>query len=283
MESSLNRLNLWFMATLHIAALSTLGWTVVQTPPWPDVALGAVWYWCSGLAITAGYHRLFAHGSYRCSSIVSLFFLLFGAAAVQNSAIVWVSDHRRHHAHTDSDEDPYDVRRGLWWAHMGWVLHDDTAAHDYRNVPDLLGNRLIALQHRWYVPAALVMAGVVPAVIGTVWGDPLGAVLWAGCVRLVAQYHATFAINSIAHRFGRRPYSSRTSARDNSLVALLTMGEGYHNFHHRFPADYRNGVRLADYDPTKWLVHGLSMIGLASDLRRTPSETIARARSQVRS
>ena len=99
----------------------------------------------------AGYHRLFAHGSYRCSSIVSLFFLLFGAAAVQNSAIAWVSHyHPRHHAHTDSDEDPYDVRRGLWWAHMGWVLHDDTADHDYRNVPHLLGNRLIALQHRWY-------------------------------------------------------------------------------------------------------------------------------------
>jgi stearoyl-CoA desaturase (delta-9 desaturase) len=125
------------------------------------------------------------------------------------------------------------------------------------------------------------MSGVVPALVGCLWHDPLGAFLWAGCVRVVAQYHSTFSINSVAHRFGRRPYSTATSARDNAFVALLTMGEGYHNFHHRFPSDYRNGVGWLDYDPTKWVVSTLAAVGLASDLKRTPRETILRSRAPL--
>jgi stearoyl-CoA desaturase (delta-9 desaturase) len=280
MEDQANRLNILFMAAVHLITLAVLGWSCVHQPAWPNVVLALVWYWGSGLSITGGYHRLFAHGSYRCSRAVAIFYLLFGAAAVQNSALTWVADHRRHHAHTDSDDDPSDARRGFWWAHMGWVLHGDAAAANFTNVRDLLGNRLVALQHRFYLPIAVAMAGVVPALIGMTWGDPFGAFLWAGCVRLVAQYHATFAINSIAHRFGRRPYSTTTSARDNPLVALLALGEGYHNFHHRFPSDYRNGVRWVDYDPTKWMVRLLAAVGLASHLKRTSRQVIARARRQ---
>jgi stearoyl-CoA desaturase (delta-9 desaturase) len=124
------------------------------------------------------------------------------------------------------------------------------------------------------------MAGVLPALLALAWDDPVGGVLWAGSIRLVAQYHSTFAINSIAHRFGRQPYSNATSARDNVLVALLTMGEGYHNFHHQFPSDYRNGVRWFNYDPTKWLVRALAAVGLTSDLKRSAPEAILRARRE---
>jgi stearoyl-CoA desaturase (delta-9 desaturase) len=272
------RLNSWFLIIVHIAALATLGWCLTHPPAWPTIGLGLLWYLCSGLAITGGYHRLFAHGSYRCSPVVSFFCLLFGAAAVQNSALAWASDHRRHHACPDSEDDPYDARRGLWWSHIGWILRSGSA-RDYSNVRDLTKDRLIMLQHRFYSGAAFFMAAVVPALLGNIWHDALGAFLWAGCVRLVLQYHSTFAINSVAHRFGARPYSSRTSARDNLFVALLTMGEGYHNFHHRFPSDYRNGIRWIDYDPTKWFVYALEAVGLASDLKRTPPQAIARARS----
>jgi len=272
-----NLLNVWFMAAMHLAALTVLVSSVIDSPGWSNVVLALIWYGCSGVSITGGYHRLFAHRSYRCAQAVRAFFLLFGAAAVQNSALTWVSDHRRHHAEADSDDDPYDARQGLWWSHIGWVLHDDPA-RDYSNVRDLSADRLVNWQHRFYLPIAVVMAGAVPALVASAWGDPLGGFLWAGCVRLVVQYHSTFAINSIAHRFGRRPYSMTTSARDNVFVALVTLGEGYHNFHHRFPSDYRNGVRWFDFDPTKWLVRALAAVGAASELRRASPQAIARAR-----
>ena len=125
------------------------------------------------------------------------------------------------------------------------------------------------------------MAAVVPAAIAWTWHDPLGGLLWAGCVRLVVQYHATFAINSVAHRFGNRPYSSTTSARDNVLVAMLTLGEGYHNFHHCFPSDYRNGAGRFDVDATKWFISTLAFVGLASDLKRASPQAVLRARKGV--
>jgi stearoyl-CoA desaturase (delta-9 desaturase) len=191
--------------------------------------------------------------------------------------VTWASGHRRHHAHTDQDDDPYDARKGLWWSHIGWLLRS-SRGRDYSNVADLSRDRLVAFQHRFYGPLAVMMAGGVPALVAGAWGDPLGGFLWAGCVRLVVQYHATFAINSVAHRFGSRRYSTATSARDNVLLAVLTLGEGYHNFHHRFPSDYRNGVRRLDIDATKWFIGLLAMVGLASDLKRTPAQVVMRAR-----
>jgi stearoyl-CoA desaturase (Delta-9 desaturase) len=266
------------MAALHATALATVVWSVRQHPAVPTVALGVAWLLASGVSITGGYHRLFSHRSYRCSRIVAGLYLLFGAAALQNSALAWVSAHRRHHAHTDQDDDPYDARRGLWWSHVGWLLQ--SACHvDYSNVKDLSQDPLVALQHRRYMPLAVVMAGVVPMLIAwACWRDPIGGLLWAGCVRLVVQYHATFAINSVAHRFGSRPYSTDTSARDNVLLAIVTLGEGYHNFHHRFPSDYRNGPHLFDVDATKWFIGAMALLGLASELKRTSPQLVMRTR-----
>jgi stearoyl-CoA desaturase (delta-9 desaturase) len=280
-EAVMNPINVAFICGVHVVALGTLVSCVVRLPPLPTVVLACLLYWLSGLSITAGYHRLLAHRSYECTRAVAIFYLIFGAAAVQNSALRWASDHRRHHAHADNDNDPHDARRGFWWSHLGWVLHDGPVA-DYTNVRDLLSNRLIRWQARNYVPLAVVTCVLLPALIAGFWGDPIGGMLWAGAVRLVAQYHATFSVNSVAHRFGHRPYSLTTSARDNVLIALLTMGEGYHNFHHRFPSDYRSGARKSDYDPTKWLVCGLAFVGLAFNLRRTSTESIERARHRRR-
>jgi stearoyl-CoA desaturase (Delta-9 desaturase) len=273
----LDRRRVSFMAGLHLAALATLVRATHQPLAWPTVALAVTWLLCSGLSITGGYHRLFAHRSYRCSRTVAAFYLLFGAAAVQNSALSWASAHRRHHAHTDQDEDPYDARRGLWWSHIGWLLHS-RSVHDCSNVPDLSRDRLVVWQHRLYTPLAIAMAGVVPVLIASAWRDPLGGFLWAVCMRLVVQYHGTFAINSVAHRFGSRPYSTATSARDNPLLAVLTLGEGYHNFHHRFPSDYRNGVRRLDLDATKWFIRALALARLATDLKRAAPQAVVRAR-----
>jgi stearoyl-CoA desaturase (delta-9 desaturase) len=274
--------NILFLSTFHALALAAIAWLVFGRTSPLTIALGAVWFACCGLAITGGYHRLFAHPTYNASLPVRLFYLLFGAASVQNSALKWSADHRLHHATTDTDEDPYNIRRGFWWAHIGWIFYKKPGEGDPRRVKDLVADPLIVWQDRNYVWLALVFGGLVPLGLGFLWGDPIGALLVACCLRLVLQWHATFAVNSFAHWLGSQPYSRSTSARDSFLTALITLGEGYHNFHHRFQADYRNGVRWYHFDPTKWFVWTLERIGLTWDLRRTSPETIERALIAVR-
>jgi len=273
-------LNTLFIASAHVAALGALIYSLIVGIRWENVLLAAVWFLAAGLSITGGYHRLFSHKTYRAAWLLRLPYLLFGAAAVQNSVINWSSDHRRHHADTDHDEDPYNSLKGFWWSHVGWVLYKDPL-RDLDNVKDLAADPLVAFQHKYYIPLVVLMVGVVPAAIGMMWGDPLGAFLWAGLIRLVLQYHSTFSINSLAHMFGRRPYNSAISARDNGIVALITLGEGYHNFHHQFPGDYRNGVRAWHFDPTKWIVKSLSWVRITRDLRKVSQQTIERAKAQA--
>lgn len=273
--------NFLFLVFAHLTAAFAIVYLAAIRFSWATVAFGLVWGVCCGLSITAGYHRLFSHGAYRAMLPLRLFYLLFGAASVQNSALQWSRDHRAHHAKTDREGDPYDIRRGFWWAHILWVVHRRPAGATTAPVTDLEGDPLIRWQHRWYVPLAIVFGGVLPLAIGSLWGDPIGAVLVAGFLRLVIQWHATFAVNSLTHTFGRQPYSRTTSARDSFWVALLTFGEGYHNYHHRFQADYRNGVRWYHFDPTKWWIWTAARLGLAAGLRRVPRSRILAARAAL--
>ncbi len=270
--------NLLFLVAAHLAAAFAVVYMAVFQFSWWTVGFAMVWGTCCGLSITGGYHRLFSHGAYQAHWAVRLFYLLFGAASVQNSALAWSRDHRVHHAHTDQDDDPYDIRRGFWWAHITWVVHHAPSRPD-TSTSDLETDPLVMFQHRYYVPLALLFGAGLPALIGCAWGDPIGALLVAGFLRLVVQWHATFSINSLTHMFGSRPYSRLTSARDSFWVALLTFGEGYHNFHHRFQIDYRNGVRWYHFDPTKWWIWTLARVGLTSNLRRVPDERIAAVRA----
>lgn len=271
----LNWTNLLFISAMHLLAIVAIVYLItVRASGW-TIGLGVLWFALSGLAITAGYHRLFAHRSYCAAAWLRCFYLLFGAAAVQNSAWAWSADHRVHHAGTDQDEDPYNISRGFWWAHIGWVFFHTGPRETPR---DLSADALVRFQHRNYLPLALLFGLALPGLIGLLWGDPLGCVLVAGVARLVVQWHATFSVNSLAHWVGRRPYSLATSARDSCLVALVSLGEGYHNFHHRFQADYRNGVRWYHFDPTKWFVWSLARVGCTWNLTRTPAAAIARAR-----
>jgi stearoyl-CoA desaturase (delta-9 desaturase) len=270
--------NISFMVTAHaVAALAVIYLVTVRCSPW-TVGLGIVWFLLSGLSISGGYHRLFAHRSYHAAAPVRFGYLLFAAAAVQNSALRWAADHRVHHAHTDSESDPYSIRRGFWWAHLGWVLFRNPDRAGKGSAPDLEADALIAFQHRYYLPIAIVFGALLPGALGFLWGDPIGALLVVGFLRLVVQWHVTFSINSFAHWIGRQPYCTDSTARDSGLTALISFGEGYHNFHHRFQADYRNGVRWWHFDPTKWLVWSLSWTGLTRDLTRTPAAAIAKAR-----
>jgi stearoyl-CoA desaturase (delta-9 desaturase) len=256
--------------------------------PWYGLTHGFMtgsWVCCvvflvaNGMSITAGYHRLWAHRSYEAHTALKIVYLIFGSMALQNSALIWCSGHRRHHLHVDDNErDPYSARRGFWFSHIGWMLRDyPSGAPDFTNIPDLRREPLLTFQHRFYLPLVLVTNFGFPLTAGWLLGDVWGSFLLAGVLRLVLSHHFTFFINSLAHMWGSRPYTEENTARDNPVLAFFTHGEGYHNFHHIFAHDYRNGVRWWQWDPTKWLIAGLQWVGLTRRLKRTPAFQIQRA------
>jgi len=210
---------------------------------------------------------------------VRLLYLVFGTMALQNSVFAWCAGHRAHHLHVDDvDRDPYSARRGFWFSHIGWMLREYPSGRpDFSNIPDLKRDPMLAFQHRYYVPLALATNIGLPLILGILFHDVWGMLILAGVLRLVWSHHVTFFINSLAHMWGSRPYTEDNSARDNPVLAVITYGEGYHNFHHIFAHDYRNGVRWWQWDPTKWLIAGLQLFGLTRRLKRTPVFQIQRA------
>jgi len=251
---------------------------------WFQVGMFLVIGALSGFSITAGYHRLFAHKTYEAKWPMRLLVLLFGATVFENSVLMWTSDHRRHHKHTDHDDDPYNIQKGFFHAHMGWMLFKLNAEPPIDNVPDLEQDPLVQWQHRHVFTLAVVIGLVLPAVVGFLydgWVGALGGLLISGLARVVILQHVTFFINSACHYVGRQPYSTRCSARDSFLMALVTLGEGYHNYHHEFQHDYRNGPKPWNWDPTKWLIWTLSKVGVTSSLRRVPAEKIQAAEQAV--
>lgn len=238
-----------------------------------------VLFFANGLSITGGYHRLWAHRAYEAHWSVRLVLMLFGTMALQNSILVWASGHRTHHRHVDDiDQDPYSAKRGFWFSHIGWMLREyPSGVSDFSNARDLLDDRMVMFQHKYYVPLTILMNVGLPALIGWAVGDFWGVILLGGFLRLVLSHHVTFFINSLAHMWGSQPYTDENTARDNPVLALFTHGEGYHNYHHIFQYDYRNGIKWWQYDPTKWLVYGLSLVGLTSNLKRCDDFAIRRA------
>ncbi len=242
-------------------------------------------FWFAAGSITLGYHRLFSHLSFKASWPVKLFTLIFGAAAFEGSAIEWTTDHREHHKHVDHEKDPYNINKGFFWAHIGWLFVKFRIDPPFDNAKDLLQDKMVMWQHRNFLKIAILISFVLPPLIGWWWGGPitaLGSFLIGGFLRVVIVQHATFSINSLCHWIGTRPYDDKVSARDSWFVALVTFGEGYHNFHHTFQHDYRNGVKPWQFDPTKWTVWFLSKIGMVTDVRRVPEEKIHEAEEAVR-
>ncbi|MFT6903040.1 MAG: stearoyl-CoA desaturase (delta-9 desaturase) [Colwellia sp.] len=238
----------------------------------------------SGMSITAGYHRLWSHKSYDANNFVKVVLAIGGAMSLQNSILHWCSDHRIHHRHVDDNEhDPYSAKKGFWYSHIGWMLREYQIQRyaDYSNCRDLQKDTVVMWQHKHYLKIMLGANFGVPLLLGWMNGDIWGMLLLAGVFRLVVVHHVTFFINSLAHIWGKQPYTNKNSARDNDILAFFTFGEGYHNFHHIFEYDYRNGVKWWQFDPTKWLIKGLSIIGWASNLRRTPEERIEKAKAAM--
>lgn len=234
----------------------------------------------TGMSITAGYHRLYSHRTFKASPIVEFLILFFGAAAFEQSVLDWSSQHRDHHRYVDTERDPYSIKKGFWYAHIGWMTLWKQLP-DYGNVKDLLKDKLVMHQHRHYVAWGVTAGILLPLLLGVLSGHALGALIFSVCVRLTLVYHATFCINSVCHVFGKATYDINATARDHWLVAFLTNGEGYHNFHHRFPLDYRNGVRWYHWDPSKWMIALLAKLGLAWDLKKTAALCILQAKLEA--
>lgn len=257
-------------------------WThVVSLGVWVVFGLFMAW---NGMSITAGYHRLWSHKTYTAHPLVKWFLLTGGTLAVQGSVFDWATGHRLHHRHVDDIyEDPYSAKRGFWFSHLGWMLKNyPSGNYDYKNIPDLKADPILVAQHKYY-PLWILLANLgLPAAAGYLVGDVRGTLVLAGLLRLVLSHHFTFFINSLCHMYGTRPYTDTNTARDNPILALFTWGEGYHNYHHYFQYDYRNGVKWWQYDPTKWLIYGLSKVGLASDLKRVPDVAIQHAQVEMK-
>jgi stearoyl-CoA desaturase (delta-9 desaturase) len=282
-EKKIHWLNTAFLTVTPVAAVILVPIYYAQAGfSWaPLIAMSVLW-WATGLGITAGYHRLFSHKSYKATWPVRLAYAILGGAAWQNSAIVWCSDHRIHHREVDTDLDPYNAQRGFWWSHMGWVMVEDSGERDFANVRDLLKDPICAWQHKYYMPITVAFNVGLPLALGLITGDVWGMLLMAGLVRVVLVHHFTFCINSLAHMFGSQRWSTGNSSRDSWWLSFFTFGEGYHNYHHAFETDYRNGVEWYHFDPGKWLIWSLTRLNLASDVRRVPRDVVIRKRFEER-
>ena len=256
-------------------------WT--HSVSWQVWAIFAFFMAWNGLSITVGYHRLWSHRTYQAHPIVKWFFLIGGTLAVQGSVFDWCAGHRLHHRHVDDIyQDPYSAKRGFWFSHIGWMLKNYPSGHyDYKNIPDLKADPVLVAQDKYYALWILLANIGLPALFGWMVGDIAGTLVLAGLLRLVLSHHFTFFINSLCHMFGTRPYTDTNTARDNPILAIFTWGEGYHNYHHFFQYDYRNGVKWWQYDPSKWIIYGLSKIGLTWDLKRIPDVTIQHAQTEM--
>ena len=287
-STRINWLNTLFLLVTPILAIggAVFHWMYFGAPGWTEAIVFFAFYYACGLSITVGYHRLFSHRSHDASWPLVLFYAVFGAGSFQNSIIEWCSDHRNHHKSTDTEQDPYSVTRGFWYSHMGWVMIEEEAfQNDFANVKDLQASKIIRWQHRNIFLIGAISGIILPAVIGYLVGGlatAVGCLVWGGLVRTVFVHHGTFLINSAAHIWGTQPYSEENSSRDSFLLAFLTFGEGYHNFHHTFQADYRNGHKWFHVDPSKWWIKGFNLVGLNSNLKSTPKHSIEVAKLDMK-
>lgn len=250
----------------------------------PVLIMSVIQYFLTGLGITGGYHRLWSHRAYKASWPVEFVLAMWGAAAFEGSARWWSRNHRAHHRYVDTDKDPYAVHKGFWFAHAGWMILKQEGHQSGRvDISDLNENKLIMWQHHNYLVCALTFGFVLPCAIGHFcFNDFWGALVYACFGRMFFVHQATFCVNSLAHYWGDQPFSKQHTSFDSIITAFVTLGEGYHNYHHEFPHDYRNGIRWYQYDPTKWIVRFLSWFGLTWDLVRFPNNEIAKARVQVK-
>ena len=246
---------------MHLGCLAVfwVGWSASA------IIVAAVLYLIRAFAITAFYHRYFSHRSFKTGRLTQFLFAVLGASAVQRGPLWWASHHRHHHAETDSPADPHSPGvHGFWWSHVAWFLADENVAVREEHVRDWLKYPELRFLDRFDFLVPLVLAALLFALGGAQW------LVWGFFVSTVALYHATFTINSLAHRFGSRRYQTADDSRNNFLLALLTLGEGWHNNHHFYPNAARQGFYWWEIDVTWYALKLMAALGLVDKLRPIP-------------
>jgi stearoyl-CoA desaturase (Delta-9 desaturase) len=274
-----------FLALLAAVPLAW-GWGL----SWVDVALMAVWYTLTCLGVTVGFHRYFTHGSFKTGRSVRVALAIAGSLAVQGPILHWVADHRRHRAFSDKAGDPHPpwlfgtapvaLVRGFWHAHVGWIL-DRALTNQQRFAPDLLADRDVRLVHRTFGLWTVVTLGA-PAVTGGLitwsWWGAVSAFFWAGLVRVTLLHHVTWSVNSVCHMVGERPFAARDRSANFWPLAVLSMGESWHNLHNADPTCARHGVRKWEIDVSARVIWLLEKLGWVSDVRWPSRQRLARIR-----
>ncbi|MEK6628822.1 MAG: acyl-CoA desaturase [Bdellovibrionota bacterium] len=243
---------------------------------------GLIFAVATNLSITMGYHRLYAHKSYEAHPVLEWILLFISSGAFQGSALKWASDHRIHHKYEDTDKDPYSIKKGFWYAHIGWMMLHKAVSLPIQ-APDLEKNKLVKFQNDYYLACAITVGYVFPFLVGWLMHNALLGIVLAGGIRIFLTQQSTFFVNSLCHTLGKTPYAVEQTAKDSLIVSFLTHGEGYHNFHHKFQIDYRNGIRWYHWDPTKWSIQLAALAGLAKKLKTVQFSEILKARLEVES
>lgn len=244
-------------------------------------------YILTAIGITVGYHRLFTHRSFETNRVVQCVLAILGSMAVEGPVLRWVAQHRRHHKHSDKQGDPHSphlhgrgflgMLRGLWHAHLGWICLPDPP-NLARYIPDLAQNRLLRTVSGLF-PLWMTLGLLAPALVAGVWtGTWTGAflgLLWGGLVRVFFVHHVTWSVNSICHLWGSQPYKCHDHSKNNLLIAILALGEGWHNNHHAFPTSARHGLKWWQFDASYLIIRLLSWVGLAWNIKLPAPRLVA--------
>jgi stearoyl-CoA desaturase (delta-9 desaturase) len=273
---------LWLILTgpavAVVAGVLLATWGAVG-PSWLDAGLAVVFYAVAGHGVTAGFHRYLTHRAFRAARPLRIALAVAGSLAIEGPVIEWVAAHRRHHAHSDRVGDPHSpwrfgtsgraLAKGLVWAHVGWLFAEE-GTNPERFAPDLLADRDIVRVNSLF-PLWIAVSLLGPALLGGLlswsWTGVLTAFVWAGLVRVFVLHHATFSINSVCHAVGNRPFRSRDNSTNCWPLAIVSMGESWHNLHHADPTCARHGVDPGQVDSTAILIRGFERLGWASDVR----------------
>ncbi|KAJ0410062.1 hypothetical protein ATCC90586_006455 [Pythium insidiosum] len=281
--------NVIVLALWHIGAVYALLFVLPQCTLAQIATLWISLWVISGLGITAGAHRLWSHRSYNAKFPLRVFLMLCNSMAFQGSIFEWSRDHRAHHKGSDTTADPHNATRGFFFAHMGWVMvrkHPNVRKQGAKlKFDDLLRDPVVAFQMKYYLPTVLLMCYAVPTYIGHLMGNTWAGFWVGGIFRHVWVLHMTWCVNSVAHFFGYKPYDRNILPVENILVSIGAIGEGYHNYHHKFPSDYATsewGITSGQWNPTKLFIDVCAAIGLASDLKRSRTAAATRERLAIK-
>ncbi|KAJ2942570.1 hypothetical protein O0L34_g2038 [Tuta absoluta] len=247
---------------------------------WATSLFAVVMYICTGLGITAGAHRLWAHKSYKARLPLRLLLTLFNTCAFQDAAIDWARDHRMHHKYSETDADPHNATRGFFFSHVGWLLvrkHPEIKAKGHTiDMSDLWADPILRFQKKYYMYLMPLCCFILPTYIPTLWGESVwNAYFVCAIFRYVYVLNVTWLVNSAAHMFGTKPYDKNINPVENISVAAVVLGEGFHNYHHTFPWDYKTS-ELGGYglNWSKLFIDTMAKIGWAYDLKTVSQEVI---------